>query len=61
MARILVVDDEELARFTIRDILETAGHEIAEAENGNEAISLQNANPFDLIITDLIMPEKEGV
>lgn len=61
MARILVVDDEELARFTIRDILETAGHEVAEAENGNEAISSQTAKPFDLIITDLIMPEKEGV
>jgi len=61
MARILVVDDEELARFTIREILETAGHEITEAENGNEAIASQNANPFDLIITDIIMPEKEGV
>lgn len=61
MARILVVDDEELARFTIRDILETAGHEVDEATNGNEAISSQTANPFDLIITDIIMPEKEGV
>ena len=61
MARILVVDDEELARFTIRDILETAGHEVAEAENGKEAIESQTAGPFDLIITDIIMPEKEGV
>ncbi|MAF96260.1 MAG: response regulator [Rhodospirillaceae bacterium] len=61
MARILVVDDEELARFTIRDILETAGHDVDEAANGNEAISYQTANPFDLIITDIIMPEKEGV
>jgi len=61
MARILVVDDEELARFTIRDILETAGHEVAEAENGNEAISAHNANPFDLVITDIVMPEKEGL
>jgi len=61
MARILVVDDEELARFTIRDILETAGHEVDEATNGNEAISSQTADPFDLIITDIVMPEKEGV
>ena len=61
MARILVVDDEELARFTIRDILETAGHEVAEAANGKEAIESQTAGPFDLIITDIIMPEKEGV
>lgn len=58
MARILVVDDEEPARFTIRDILETAGHEVDEATNGNEAIESQSANPFDLIITDLLMPEK---
>jgi len=61
MARILVVDDEELARFTLRDILEGEGHEVTEASNGNEAIASQNANPFDLIITDIIMPEKEGV
>ena len=61
MARILVVDDEELARFTIRDILETAGHEVVEAANGNEAIESQKANPCDLMITDIIMPEKEGV
>ena len=61
MARILVVDDEELARFTIREILETAGHEVVEATNGNEAISSQSANPCALMITDIIMPEKDGV
>ena len=60
MARILVVDDEKPARFTIRDILESAGHEVDEATNGNEAISSQSANPFDLIIIDIIMPEKDG-
>jgi CheY-like chemotaxis protein len=61
MARILVVDDEEPARFTIRDMLESAGHEVDEATNGNEAISSQSANPFHLIITDIIMPEKGGM
>lgn len=61
MARILVVDDEELARFTLREILEGAGHEVVEATNGNEALANQKAHPFDLIITDIIMPEKEGV
>lgn len=61
MARILVVDDEELARYTIREILEGAGHEVSEATNGNQAIAKQQAQPFDLIITDIIMPEKEGV
>jgi len=61
MARILVVDDEEFARFTMREILEDAGHDVAEAVNGVEGLALQKARPFDIIITDIIMPEKEGV
>ena len=61
MARILVVDDEELARFTIREILTKAGHEIEEAENGKQAIERQKAESFDLIVTDIVMPEKDGV
>jgi len=61
MTRILVIDDEELARFTIREILETADFEVDEAENGRVGVDKQKATPFDLIITDIIMPEKEGV
>ena len=61
MARILVVDDVDLERFVIREYLESAGHEVAEAENGVEAIAAHNADPFDLIITDIVMPEKEGL
>ena len=61
MANILVADDEELARFTIREILEAEGHTVVEAKNGVEAIALFNKNPTDLIITDIIMPDKEGI
>ena len=61
MARILLIDDEEIARYAVRQVLETGGHEVTEAENGNEGIALQKAQPFDLIVTDIIMPEKEGV
>lgn len=61
MTRVLVIDDEELARFTIREILEGANYEVDEAENGRIGIEKQKATPFDLIITDIIMPEKEGV
>ena len=61
MARILVVDDDELARFTIREILTMAGHEITEAEDGDEAIKSQKATPFDLIVTDIIMPSADGL
>lgn len=61
MARILVIDDEQLARFTMREILESAGHEVEEAKNGAQGIACQKSQPFDVVITDIIMPEKEGV
>jgi len=61
MAKILVVDDEELARFCVRDVLETAGHKVQESENGVKALAAQKEQSFDLVVTDIIMPEKEGV
>ena len=61
MKRILIIDDEELARFTIREILEGADFDVDEAENGLIGIEKQKISPFDLIITDIIMPEKEGI
>jgi len=57
----LTIDDEELARFTLREILETAGHEVVEAPNGNAGCEFQKAHPCDPVITDMIMPEKEGL
>jgi YesN/AraC family two-component response regulator len=59
--RVLIIDDEELARFAIREILENADYDVEEAENGRIGIKKQIKTPFDLIITDLIMPEKEGI
>ena len=61
MARILIIDDEESNIFTLREILEFAGHDVVDASNGNEGIALQKKSPFDLVITDIIMPEKEGI
>ncbi len=61
MARILIIDDEDLARYTVLKMLNSSGHELAEAENGKEGLALHQENPFDLIITDLIMPDMEGV
>ncbi|WP_135079579.1 response regulator [Terasakiella sp. SH-1] len=61
MAHVLVIDDEELARYTVREILEGFDHSIIEAKNGNEGIEQFHNNDIDLIITDIIMPEKEGV
>jgi CheY-like chemotaxis protein len=61
MARILVIDDEELARFTVREILESGGHEVIEARDGVEGLAMQRAQRCDLVVTDVIMPRKEGV
>lgn len=61
MAHILVIDDEEMARFTVRDMLEAAGHEVTEACDGEEGVALNLVHAFDLVVTDIIMPKKEGV
>jgi DNA-binding response OmpR family regulator len=61
MSRILVIDDDRLVRFTIRTALEHAGHTVVEAEDGVRGLAAFDAAPFDLVITDLLMPEKEGV
>ncbi len=61
MARILIVDDEELVRLTLRQILEGSGHTVVEAENGNNAFRVLEDVGADLVITDLLMPEKEGL
>ncbi len=61
MSNILIIDDEEDIRDAMQLILEGAGHEVRVVSNGNEAIELQRGEPADLIITDIIMPEKDGV
>ncbi len=61
MARILVIDDEEFARSTVRKYLESAGHSVIEARDGDEGLALQNEDPCAVVITDIIMPEKEGL
>lgn len=61
MARVLVVDDEEIIRQMLRRGLQQAGHDVDEAADGNEALRLQRENPADVIVTDIIMPEKEGM
>ena len=59
--RILVIDDEELVRLTIKSSLEPNGHEIIEADNGVNGLRLHAETNPDLVICDIIMPEKEGV
>lgn len=61
MARILLIDDEATVRATLRDMLEEAGHEVLEAGDGDEGLAVLDANTADAVITDLIMPQKEGI
>ena len=61
MARILVIDDEPYILLMLKKMLEKDGHEVDMALNGMEGIKLFEKNRFDLLITDIIMPEKEGL
>jgi DNA-binding response OmpR family regulator len=58
---IIIVDDEEQIRTMLRLMLEREGYSIREAANGDIALKLYSEEPADLIITDIIMPDKEGL
>ncbi|MQP68437.1 response regulator [Niveispirillum sp. SYP-B3756] len=60
MSRILVVDDEAPIRRFLRISLGANGHQVAEAENGAEALALVRADPPDLVILDLGLPDMDG-
>jgi len=61
MARILIIDDEPQIRSMLRLMLERDGYEVVEAPDGIEGIRAYRRKPADLIITDLIMPNKDGI
>jgi DNA-binding response OmpR family regulator len=61
MSAILVIDDDASVREVVSEMLRLEGHEVVIAENGRDAVPLLAARHIDLVITDLIMPEKEGI
>jgi CheY-like chemotaxis protein len=61
LSRILVVDDEPDLRFLLRRIFEAAGHEVSEAGNGADALTVVRRSRPDLIVTDMMMPVMDGV
>ncbi len=61
MARILVIDDDPGARYALRQALDDGGHEVLEAEGGVQGVAVQKAERCDLVITDIIMPDKGGL
>jgi CheY-like chemotaxis protein len=61
MRSILVIDDDKLMCLAVARILISAGYNVTQAENGEEGLHLYRTGEFDLVITDLIMPDKEGI
>lgn len=61
MAKILVVDDEPSLRTMLTHMLEQDNHEVVVAEDGEQGLSLYRENLPDLVISDLVMPNKNGI
>ncbi len=59
--RVLIIDDDEQIRILLKQMMEWAGYEVQVAENGKIGMQIQAEQPADLVITDLIMPEQEGL
>ncbi|HYD67834.1 response regulator [Azospirillum sp.] len=61
MAKVLVVEDSPAVRLAMVDVLEGLGHTVVETENGRIAIERLGEGPFDLVLTDVLMPEVDGI
>lgn len=61
MAHILVIDDDPTIRALVAGILDEGGHSIVEAKDGRHGVSIFGKSSFDLVVTDIVMPEQEGI
>ncbi len=61
MARIIVIDDQEPIRRIVRRALEQAGHEVADASDGDIGVKLLAQHPADVVICDIFMPGQDGI
>ena len=61
MARILLAEDDDSLRGFLGRALERAGHEVTICENGDEAITALDDGPWDLLLTDIVMPGADGI
>jgi len=61
MTRILIIDDDIQILKMLRKTLEREGHEVIDAADGNKGLRLYREDLTDLVITDIVMPEKEGI
>ncbi len=61
MARILIIDDDPEVRSMLGEMLKRAGYEVEQGSDGRIALKTLREQPIDVVITDIIMPEKEGL
>jgi DNA-binding response OmpR family regulator len=61
MKKVLVIDDDPIMCETIRDILQYENYEVKTAANGYEGITMLASEFFDLVVTDVLMPDKDGI
>jgi DNA-binding NtrC family response regulator len=61
MSRILVIDDEQDIRILAKEFLSRDGHQVDLAENGRVGLKLTRLHVYDLVITDIVMPEQDGL
>ena len=61
MAKLLIIDDERGIRNTLREILADEGHEVDIAENGKQGLEMAQGKAYDLIFSDIKMPEMDGM
>jgi len=61
MSRILIIDDNTSMREVVSEMLQQAGYETVDVENGRFALQVHRESPVDLIITDLFMPDTDGL
>lgn len=61
MARILIIDDNAQLREMLNLMLAQAGYDVTEAGSGEMGVNLYRANPADLVVVDILMPEKGGL
>jgi CheY-like chemotaxis protein len=59
--KILVIDDDHLVRYTLSKILSSNGYEVVTASDGKRGMAVLRAEHPDVVITDIIMPEQEGI
>ncbi len=61
MEKILIIDDESQVRTLLKKMLQREGYDVVTASDGHEGVNMFKKDPVDLVLTDIIMPEKEGI